>query len=420
MDLESNEELTVFDGAIGTEAQKRASGSEDSLTDVFNLTQPEVIKSIHRNYLTAGAQFLTTNTFSSNEIRLSRSGQGEKTEEINEKGARLARQAIENFSQLSGEFMVAGSIGPTGETLVPLGDWTFEQFFETFQAQAEALKRGGVDWIIIETMESLREAKAALVAVNETGLPVITSLSYGDRGRTSYGVVPASGAITLDYLGSDVLGMNCGTGPQAYPEIIKTYNQSTPKPLLAEANAGDPRLKNGETIYDLTPEQYLEDIKPGLPFLSGVGSCCGSNPAFTEALADIAQEYEGRTNPVIEPENEKFITNNTAVVALSSEPEFAVIDLKKEELTSLKGKIVDDKINLLNLSGITRPLQELEKILARQFLQLRSSKPLGIETDDPELLKIFLTATPGISPVRPTGNREALEATAEKYGGLLV
>ncbi|MFB6216663.1 MAG: homocysteine S-methyltransferase family protein, partial [Candidatus Aenigmatarchaeota archaeon] len=200
MTLENREKLTVFDGAIGTEVQKRSPASEDSLTDLLNLTQPEVIESIHRDYLAAGARVLTTNTFSSSAIRLSRSGHGEKTKELNERGARLAREAIEDFSEGAEKISVAGSIGPTGETLVPLGDWTFDQFYETFRNQAEALKQGGVDWIIIETMESLREATAALAACGEVGLPVISSLSYGDRGRTSYGVVPASGAITLDYI----------------------------------------------------------------------------------------------------------------------------------------------------------------------------------------------------------------------------
>ncbi len=419
MVLESNEELTVFDGAIGTEVQKRAPASEENLTDVLNLTQPEVIKSIHLDYLNAGARVLTTNTFSSNEIRLSRSGFGEQTSELNEKGARLAREAVGDFSRHGERISVAGSIGPTGETLAPLGDWTFDQFFKTFRAQAKALKRGGVDWIIIETMESLREATAALVACKEIGLPVISSLSYGSRGRTSYGVVPASGATTLDYIGADVLGINCGTGPKPYPDIIKTYSQSSSKPLLAEANAGDPRLEGGEAVYDLTPEQYLEEIKPGLSFLSGVGSCCGSNPDFTKILADIAPEYKGRTKQRVEIKD-KFITNNSAVIPLPKEPEFIEVDIGREDLNHLKEIVVDDKVNMLNLSGIPRPYAEIESIFARQFLQLRSSKPLGIATDDADLLKTFLTAYPGVSPIRATGNNDSIKRIAEKYGGLLI
>lgn len=419
MVLESYEELTIFDGAIGTEVQKRSPTSEDSLTDVLNLTQPEVIKSIHRDYLAAGAQVLTTNTFSSNEIRLARSGYGEKARELNEKGARLARKAVEDFSGGTREITIAGSIGPTGETLVPLGDWTFDQFYETFHSQAKALNQGGVDWIIIETMESLREASAALVACREVGLPVISSLSYGDRGRTSYGVTPASGAVTLDYIGADALGINCGTGPGPYPDIIETYSQSTSKPLLAEANAGDPRLESEEAVYDLTPEQYLVEIRPGLPYLSGVGSCCGSTPDFTKVLAEVAPEYGGRTKSETPAENE-FITNNSTVMPVSEETEFEEIAIGKDDLTNLKHKIISDKVNMLNLSDLSHQPAELEELLARQFLQLRSINPLGIVTDDSELLKTFLTANPGISPVRAIGNGDSVRAVAEKYGGLLI
>ena len=159
MVLSARNDLTVFDGAIGTEVQKRAPGSEENLTDLLNVTRPEVIKDIHRDYVAAGARFLTTNTFSANEIRLARSNQEGKADEINERGADLARRAIEESSGKE-EISVAGSIGPTGETLVPLGNWTFDRFHAAFHTQAKSLKKGGADWIIIETMESLREATA--------------------------------------------------------------------------------------------------------------------------------------------------------------------------------------------------------------------------------------------------------------------
>lgn len=418
MVLNGNDDLTVFDGAIGTEVQKRAPGSEENLTDLLNVTRPEVIKSIHRDYIAAGAQFLTTNTFSANRIRLSRSNQEEKANEINEKGASLARSAIEESSRKE-EISVAGSIGPTGETLVPLGGWTFDQFHATFHAQAKSLKKGGADWIIIETMESLREATAALVASLEVGLPVISSLSYGSRKRTSYGVVPESGAVTLDYLGADVLGMNCGTGPDPYPEIIGTYHEFTAKPLLAEANAGDPRLEDGEAVYDLTPEEYLEAIKPGLSLLSGVGSCCGSSPEFTKILAGVAPSYDGRTEPG-PGVRQDYVSNNSTVISLSDGLDFAEIHLADGELEDIKEKVVSDRVNMLHLPESTRPTDQLEKSFARQLLQLRSENPLGIVTNDPELLKVFLTAQPGISPVRATGNEKSIRRVAEKYGGRLI
>lgn len=420
MEFKKDGSLRVFDGAIGTEVQKRAPDTEENLTELLNLSSPKTVKEIHLDYLKAGAEFLTTNTFSANQIRLARSGYGEKHSEINQKGAQLAREAIKNFAGDSAEDrFVAGSIGPTGETLVPLGDYTFDKFYRAFFDQAEALKKGGADWLIIETMESLREAKAALVAASEVGLPVISSLSYGERGRTSYGVEPAAGAVTLDQLGADVLGMNCGTGPRYYPDVIETYRKFTDKPLLAEANAGEPVLKDGKTVYDLSPAQYLEDLEPGLGYVEGVGSCCGSDPNFTKVLAGIAAEY-GETYRNSGKDGTAFFSNNSSVVPTVKAGGFHEVEIKTDELKTLKDKIAEDRINLIHFRGETPSETGLEGDLSRAFLRLRSGKPVGLITEDPRVLKAFLRAYPGVAPVRARKNKDELKPVAEKYGGYFV
>ncbi len=420
MQFGKDDRLRVFDGAIGTEVQKRAPESEENLTELFNLSSPETIKAIHRDYLEAGAEFLTTNTFSANRIRLARSGHEEKYSEINREGVRLAREAIiEVTGGGSDDKNVAGSIGPTGETLVPLGDHTFGQFYRAFLEQAKALEKGGADWLIIETMESLREAKAALAAAKETGLPVISSMSYGERGRTSYGVEPAAGAATLDQLGADVLGMNCGTGPRYYPEVVEIYREHTDKPLLAEANAGEPVLKDGKTVYDLNPSQYLEDLKPALEYVEGVGSCCGSSPDFTKVLAGIAAEY-GKTSTNRDGSETSFLTNNSTVVPIDDEAAFRSIEVVRNEIKDLKNKLTKDEINLIAFEDDISPGEDLEKKLARVFLKLRSKQPVGLRTGNAGVLKAFLRAYPGIAPIQAEKNRDDLEPLAEKYGGYLL
>lgn len=412
--------LTIFDGAIGTEVQKKIPDSSGSLTDLLNLSHPKIVRAIHQNYLEAGAEFLTTNTFSASKIRLSKSGHEEKSFKINETGANLAKQAIENLGEsATGDRHVAGSIGPTGETLTPLGAYNFEQFYSSFFHQARGLKKGGADWIIIETMESIREAKAALVAAKEVDLPVISSMSYGERGRTSYGVTPESGAVTLDHLGADVLGMNCGTGPKPYPELIKTYHEFTNKPLLAEANAGNPRLKDGKATYELTPERYLEEMRPGLPYLAGVGSCCGSNPGFTQTLAGVGSDFNLETEEC-RGAKRKFISNNSSVVPISDMGDIVEIKINQGELTEIQDKVITGKINLLNLDRVSCSKNELESHLSRQFLQLRSNQPIGIATGDSEILTAFLQAYPGTPPVRITQNKTTVKQVSEKYGGLLI
>lgn len=420
MEFSKNEGLRVFDGAIGTEVQKRASGFEENLTEILNLKEPELIKGIHLDYLEAGAEFLTTNTFSANEIRLGRSNYEDRYKEINEKGASLAREAIDDFAGGSNcKRFVAGSIGPTGETLVPLGNHHFSEFYEAFLNQARGLKNGGADWIILETMESLREAKAASLAASQVELPIISSLSYGERGRTSYGVVPSAGAVTLDQLGADVLAMNCGTGPGHYPDLISTYEEFTNKPLLAEANAGDPELKDGEAIYDLTPDEYLEDIKPGLPNLAGVGSCCGSDPNFTRALAEVAADYNDRRKDETGKE-EKYFSSNVKVVNESEITDFEQLEVPREDLKQIRSTINQERVSLIEITGKNRSEEGLEEELSRVFLQLRSAAPTGIKTDDPVTLKAFLRAYPGIAPVKLQSKDASLEKIASRYGGLVV
>ncbi len=424
MDFEKNEALRVFDGAIGTEVQKRASGFDENLTEILNLREPGLIKNIHLDYLEAGAEFLTTNTFSANEIRLGRSNYEDSCKEINEKGASLAREAIDDFAGGSNcKRFVAGSIGPTGETLVPLGDHHFSEFYDAFLTQATGLKNGGADWIILETMESLREAKAAYLAASQVELPVISSLSYGERGRTSYGVVPSAGAVTLDQLGSDVLAMNCGTGPSYYPSLISTYSEFTNKPLLAEANAGDPELKDGDAIYDLTPDEYLEDIRPGLTELAGVGSCCGSDPDFTRALAEVAADYSDRREDETGDETgkvEKYFSSNAKVVNEAEITDFEKLEVPSEDLKQIRSEKTRDRVSLIELTGKNRSGQDLEEELSRVFLQLRTAAPTGIKTGDPVTLKAFLRAYPGIAPVRLQSKDDSLKKIASRYGGLVV
>lgn len=420
MEFEKNETLRVFDGAIGTEVQKRSSGFDENLTEVLNLKGPELIKDIYLDYLEAGAEFLTTNTFSANEIRLGRSNYEDKGRKINDKGASLAREAIEEFAGgPTNRRYVTGSIGPTGETLVPLGDHHFSEFYEAFLYQARGLKNGGADWIIIETMESLREAKAAFLAARKVELPVISSLSYGEHGRTSYGVIPSAGAVTLDQLGADVLAMNCGTGPGYYPDLISTYSEFTNKPLLAEANAGDPELKDGKAIYDLTPSEYLEDIEPGLTELAGVGSCCGSDPNFTRSLAEVASDYGDHCEESSREKIEHF-SSNTKVVNKEEVDDFEQFGVPGDDLKKIRKTKDPKRVSLVEIKNKDQSAESLEEELSRVFLQLRSAAPTGIKTDNPVTLKAFLRAYPGIAPVKIQGKKNSLKKIASRYGGLLV
>ncbi|MFP3953930.1 MAG: homocysteine S-methyltransferase family protein [Candidatus Acetothermia bacterium] len=422
MEFVREDGLRVFDGAIGTEVQKRSGEESDNLTDALNLGNPEIVEEIHRSYLEAGAEFLTTNTFSSNRIRLSRSGYEERAAELNERGAEIARTAIGEFfgDGGKGERFVAGSIGPTGETMVPLGDFRFDDFYSSFLEQAKSLSRGGVDWIIIETMESIREAKAALLAVQELEIPVISSMSYGNHGRTSYGVIPASSAVTLTRAGADVLGINCGTGPEPYPDLIETYHDYSNLPLLAEANAGTPKLRGGKVLYEITPEGYLEGMKPGLSYLAGVGSCCGSDPNFTRSLSSVSGDFQPSFRPK-KVDGGGFIASSSSVVSLDEVLGMEEVEVHLDELPRIKGKLDDEKVNLLSFKGVSGAGDELEALLSRTFLQLRTKKPVGVVARAPQVIETFLKAYPGLPPVYLPGRKDGeLVSLIRRYGGVLV
>ena len=286
-----NERLLVCDGAMGTQLQARGLGPGEP-PDQWNITRPEAIREIHRSYLDAGADIILTNTFGASRFKLANFGLEERTGEINIAAARLARTEAE------GKRFVFGDIGPTGRLLAPLGSDSFDDFYQVFKEQAQALAQGGVDAIIIETMLALDEARAAVLAAKEnTHLPVIALMKFEkDRARDDYhtvmGVSIPQAVTGLSEAGAVILGANCVSGIKAATQIIRRMRPLADKPLMVEPNAGIPRLVSGKTIFDESPE----DMAAGTPDLIAaganiIGGCCGTTP---EHIRLIARKVKGR------------------------------------------------------------------------------------------------------------------------------
>ena len=224
------------------------------------MTIREVISEIHRSYREAGAEVIITNTFSANTPALERSGQADKLAEYIAAACRLARRAV------GAEGWVAGNIGPTGEFLEPVGSWTDEAMRKVFEEAALHLKEGGVDLFIIETMSDVREAALAVEGCRNVvrGIPVIASMSFDSVKsgfRTNMGVSPGRAAQALDEAGADAIGANCGSvSPEQMAEIVRQYKASSDKPVLVEANAGLPVLRDGRTLYVLDPKAFAEGM----------------------------------------------------------------------------------------------------------------------------------------------------------------
>ena len=238
----------LCDGAMGTVLYARGVFI-NRCYDELNLSDPSLILSIHEEYLQGGAEILETNTFGANRFRLARHGLASRTAEINEAGVRLARQAAEHLKdKQAGDAWIAGSVGPLGVHLEPLGKTGLEEARAAFAEQIAALARAGADMLMIETMPALNEAREALLAARETApeLPVFVMVTVDDDGNCLDGSSPEHAATLLTELGADVIGCNCSTGPATVLTAIEAMRAVTSLPLVAMPNAGMPRAVEGQ------------------------------------------------------------------------------------------------------------------------------------------------------------------------------
>jgi homocysteine S-methyltransferase len=269
----------VCDGAMGTMLYSKGI----SLTrcfDELNLSSPQLVKEVHLAYVKAGAEILETNTFGASRPRLEKHNQSEKVREINLAGARLARE-------VAGEDLyVAGSVGPLGIRLEPLGPTSLQEAREAFREQIAALAEGGADLLIVETMSDPNEAHQALLAARDVcSLPVVVQMTVQDDGSTPIGALPEDFARKLDEWGADIIGLNCSVGPAAILEALEIIAAVTGRKLSAQPNAGMPRTVEGRNIYLSSPE-YLASyarrfIQSGARL---VGGCCGTTPEHIKAI----------------------------------------------------------------------------------------------------------------------------------------
>ena len=264
--------IILGDGAMGTMLHQ--AGLTIGAPEQWNVKKPEVVSAIHRGYIEAGSDFISTNTFGGTRNRLKLDNLEDRVAELNEAGARLAREA-------AGEALVAGSIGPTGELMEPLGTLTMDGARESFAEQARALKAGGVDFALIETMSALEEVQSAIEGVREAGLPVVVTMSFDTNFRTMMGIKPVAAVTTIAGWGVSVIGANCGNGPAEIERVMSEMAQALPEgvALMAKSNAGMPRWLDGHITYDGTPEVMSNYARrmAGLG-VRVIGGCCGSTP----------------------------------------------------------------------------------------------------------------------------------------------
>ena len=275
----------LADGAMGT--MLFASGLQfGDPPEAWNVSQPEVVRRIHRGYLDAGSRIVMTNTFGGNRLRLRLHNLHERVGDLNRTAAILLRAEVD---AAGGRALVAGDIGPTGEIMAPLGTLSDEEATEVFAEQAAALIAGGVDVIWIETMSHLSEIKAAIQGVRQVsaGIPIIATMTFDTRGHTMMGVSPEQAVASLAAWGADAIGGNCGNGPAEIEGVMAAMADRRPPGvlLLAQSNAGLP-LPDGDGFrYDGTPEVMAAyAVRMAELGVELVGACCGSGPGHVRSL----------------------------------------------------------------------------------------------------------------------------------------
>ncbi len=291
------ERRLVCDGAMGTQLML-AGLEQGACGEMWNLTHPERVLAIQRNYVGAGADCLITNTFGGNRLMLTRHRHAQDLAELNRASARIARAA---FGDKEG--FVLGDIGPAGGVLEPYGDLKAEDVGAAFLEQAKALVEGGVDAIIIETQTALEELGLAIDAAKAAGAPcIIGSLAYdrspdGTFFRTMMGVSPEQAAEYVQEKGVAVVALNCGTGMDmdGAEQVIRHYRANSSLFTMAQPNAGLPVLENLKAVYKQTPDEMVERLPDVLTAGANiVGSCCGSTPDHTRAIRRIVNQYNHR------------------------------------------------------------------------------------------------------------------------------
>jgi 5-methyltetrahydrofolate--homocysteine methyltransferase len=279
----------MADGAMGTMLFQNGLQFGDP-PEVWNLTQPEIIRRIQRAYLEAGSQIIMTNTFGGNRLRLALHGLSARVDELNRTAAILARSEVRAAGDTA---LVAGDIGPSGEIVAPLGTLDYEIAVDVFREQAASLIAGGVDLIWIETMSDLNEIKAAIEGVRlaSPGIALIATMTFDTRGFTMMGVSPEQAVEALVAWGADAVGGNCGNGPDELLPVIERMRAAAPDAILvAKSNAGMPELVDMRAVYradEATMAGYATQFRAAGATV--IGACCGSTPDHLRAMAAVLQ-----------------------------------------------------------------------------------------------------------------------------------
>ncbi len=426
--------LLIFDGAMGTMLQKEGLPIGDN-PEIFGMKNPDKLLKIHKKYLVAGCNVLTTNTFGCNELKVTKLGH--TVEEIIDNAIKVAKQAIEESDKSKPRF-VALDIGPIGEMLEPMGTLSFDRAYEIFKRQAIQGEKSGADLIIIETMMDLYEAKVAVLAAKEnTNLPVICTMTFDENGRSFTGCLPEAMVATIEGLGVDALGVNCSLGPKQLLPIVKTITELANVPVIVQANAGLPVIENNQTVYKMTAKEFFQGVKEFVDLgVSIIGGCCGTNETFIKEICDnidkLQKKKPARRESTIVCSSTKYVDIQGPVIVgerLNPTGRKPLIDAynsgNNDYVINLALEQSKEGSEILNVNVGVPELDE-EKAMTRVIKGIQEvvDTPLQIDSSNVKALEAGLRYYNGRSIVNSVNGKEkSLETIlplVKKYGTCVV
>lgn len=423
-----------LDGATGSNLM-RAGMPMGCCPEAWILEHPNVLYELQKEYVEAGTDILYAPTFTANPIKLAEYGLQGRMEEMNRELVELSKRAA------GGRAFVAGDLTMCGKQLYPMGDLGFEELVEAYKAQILAIESAGVDLYVVETMMSLQESRAALIALKETTeKPVMVSLTYNEDGRTLYGTDPVTATVVLQSLGADAIGLNCSTGPEGMAPLVKAMAGVARVPILAKPNAGLPELVDGETIYRMEPEEFAKAavalVEAGASILGG---CCGTTPEHIRALVHATKEME---IPQAKPAPRRILASERKSVELDLDGPCLVIGErinptgKKKLQEQLHNGSLELALSMakdqeeqgaaildinLGMNGIDEKAMVLEAV---QEITSIVDCPLCIDSSDVGVIEAALRIYPGRALINSISlerdKRDRLIPIAKKYGAMFI
>ena len=431
-------QVLILDGAMGTMLQERGLQPGQS-PEELNLTMPEVVASVHRDYIDAGADIIITNTFGGTRFKLAHYGLEDRLVEINSRAVEIARTAAGSRAY------VGASIGPTGQFVEPLGEVSFDRMKAAFHEQAGALVKAGADLITLETFLDIKECRAAVIAIREisTTIPIIAMLTFDDNGRSVLGTPPEAAAITLAAAGADIVGSNCGLGVDGIYDILLRMRKVTGLPLISQANAGLPKLVGDCTVFPGTPDEMVayheRMIEIGVRI---IGGCCGTTPAHIRAMKQALASRQQTWTPDTRQSQATLLSSRSGWVAVGAGTATAIIgerinptgkklfsqELREGKVAYIRREALDQVqagATLLDVNVGAAGIDEPSAMQRAVFCAAGAvSVPLVLDSSNPAALEAGLKAADGKVLINSvSGEARSLKKVlplAKKYGAAII